>query len=136
MILFGWGGKTGINCFVLITGYFMCTSSITLRKFVKLVAQILFYNVLFYLLFTVTDYEPFSIKEAIKVLIPVRSLTNDFTSCFLVFYLFIPFLNRMVQALTEREHLLLIALCLFAFTILPTLGREVTLNYVVWFCVL
>lgn len=24
MLLFGWGGKTGINCFVLITGYFMC----------------------------------------------------------------------------------------------------------------
>lgn len=21
-LLFGWGGKTGINCFVLITGYF------------------------------------------------------------------------------------------------------------------
>ena len=25
LLLFGWGGKTGINCFVLITGCFMCT---------------------------------------------------------------------------------------------------------------
>ena len=32
MIIFGWGGKTGINCFVLITGFFMCRSSITLKK--------------------------------------------------------------------------------------------------------
>ena len=23
LLLFGWGGKTGINCFVLITGYFI-----------------------------------------------------------------------------------------------------------------
>lgn len=33
--LFGMWGKTGINCFVLITGYFMCKSQITLRKFLK-----------------------------------------------------------------------------------------------------
>ena len=33
LLLFGWGGKTGINCFVLITGYFMCTSAITKKKF-------------------------------------------------------------------------------------------------------
>ena len=35
-LLFGMWGKTGINCFVLITGYFMCTSQITIRKFLKL----------------------------------------------------------------------------------------------------
>ena len=34
--LFGMWGKIGINCFVLITGYYMCTSKITLYKFLKL----------------------------------------------------------------------------------------------------
>lgn len=28
-------GKTGINCFVLITGYFMCTSDITVKNIVN-----------------------------------------------------------------------------------------------------
>ena len=42
-ILGAWG-KTGINCFVLITGYFMCTSTITLRKFLKLILQVYFYD--------------------------------------------------------------------------------------------
>ena len=32
-LIFGWGGKTGINCFVLITGYFMCKSIVNGRKF-------------------------------------------------------------------------------------------------------
>ena len=41
-LLFGWGGKTGINCFVLITGYFMCASQATVRKFVKLLFEVLF----------------------------------------------------------------------------------------------
>ena len=32
LLLFGAWGKTGINCFVLITGYFMCKSKITFKK--------------------------------------------------------------------------------------------------------
>lgn len=41
-LLFGAWGKTGINCFVLITGYFMCKSQITKKKFIKLLIQIYF----------------------------------------------------------------------------------------------
>ena len=47
--LFGLWGKVGINCFVLITGYFMCTSNITIRKFLKLLLEIEFYNVVIYI---------------------------------------------------------------------------------------
>ena len=32
LYLFGWAGKTGIDCFVLITGYFMCKSDICLKS--------------------------------------------------------------------------------------------------------
>jgi hypothetical protein len=31
--LFGWGGKTGINCFILNTYYYMCQSQANTRKF-------------------------------------------------------------------------------------------------------
>ncbi len=44
MLLFGAWGKTGINCFVLITGYFMCKSSFSLKKLIKLYLQIAFYG--------------------------------------------------------------------------------------------
>lgn len=44
LIIGGWG-KTGINCFVLITGYFMCKSRITIRKFLKLVFEVEFETV-------------------------------------------------------------------------------------------
>jgi hypothetical protein len=45
LLLFGWGGKTGIDCFVLITGYFMCTSDITKKKFCKLLGEVYFYRI-------------------------------------------------------------------------------------------
>ena len=45
--LFGIWGKTGINCFLLITGYFMCKSNISLKKFVKLLLWIYLYKILY-----------------------------------------------------------------------------------------
>lgn len=59
--VFGMWGKTGINCFVLITGYFMCRSNITLRKFLKLFLQIEFYNIVINLIFVFTGYKDFNI---------------------------------------------------------------------------
>ena len=43
LVLFGAWGKIGINCFVMITGYFMCKSKITAKKFVKLIGEWFFY---------------------------------------------------------------------------------------------
>ena len=59
--LFGAWGKTGINCFLLITGYFMCQSKITWRKFLKLILEIEFYKITIYLIFVLSGYETFSI---------------------------------------------------------------------------
>lgn len=136
--IFGMWGKTGINCFVLITGYFMCKSQITIRKFLKLLLQIEFYNVLIYLIFALSGYHPIAnLNELLMVFLPVKSIADGFTSCFLVFYLFIPFLNILIKNLTKRQHQLLVLLCLFAYTLMGTFARfHVTMNYVSWFCVL
>lgn len=134
--LLGAWGKTGINCFVMITGYFMCKSQITLHKFLKLLLEVLFYNIVIYGIFVATGYEKLSLANIIGIL-PGRILQDNFTSCFLVFYLCIPFLNILIQNLTKKQHLLLVALCLFIYTLHTTLPRtHVTMNYVSWFCVI
>ena len=56
LLLFGALGKTGINCFLLITGYFMCKSEITMKKFLKLIIQVEFYKILFFAIFTISGY--------------------------------------------------------------------------------
>lgn len=132
----GHGGKTGINCFVMITGYFMCKSKITLRKFLKLLFEVLFYNIISYIIFVTTGYENLSLS-GIENLIPMRNLKTDFTSCFLVFFFCIPFLNVLVQHLDKRKHQYLIGLCLFIYTLHGTLPHtSVDMNYVSWFCVI
>lgn len=134
--LFGAWGKTGINCFIMITGYFMCKSQITLHKFLKLLFEVLFYNIVIYTIFVITGYEEISFNSLVNI-IPGRILDTNFTSCFLVFYLCIPFLNILIKNLTQKQHLLLIGLCLFIYTFHTTIPRTyVAMNYVSWFCVI
>ena len=57
-----WGlwGKTAINAFVMITGYFMCTSSFKWIKYAKLYSQVLFYNIVIFFIMLFAGYEKYS----------------------------------------------------------------------------
>ena len=132
--LFGAWGKTGINCFLMITGYFMCTSKITLRKFVKLMGQIYLYKWLFFAIFLVTGYETLSPFRIIELIMPVWGFQDNFVSCFIAFWLTIPFLNILVQNMTKRQHEMLLLLLLTMYTVLGSIPTfKVALNYVTWF---
>lgn len=88
LYLIGVWGKTGINCFVMITGYFMCQSHITLHKFLKLLLQVEFYSIIIGATFMFTGYTPVTMVGVINMINPIKS-SYDFTSSFLVFYLFL-----------------------------------------------
>lgn len=134
LLLFGCWGKIGINCFVLITGYFMCQSNITLKKFLKLFLEWLFYKYVIYAVFTLSGYEAFSPKKFVEMLIPFRTLTDGFTSCYVVFFLFIPFLNILIHNMTEKQHRWLLALTLGVFSVWASIPFvNVGSSYVFWF---
>lgn len=135
LVLFGAWGKVGINCFLMITGYFMCTSTITFRKFLKLMLQIYLYKLLIFLILLVAGYENLSLLRIFYLIMPVRTFAvGDFVSCFIAFWLTIPFLNRLIHHLSEREHVILIILSLVLFTLLGSLPTfSVPVNYISWF---
>lgn len=136
LLIWGWGGKTGINCFVLITGYFMCKSQITSKKYIKLLAEVEFYNIVIYTLFCLTGYTTFSLSTFLRKIVLFDRIEDTFTSCFLLFYLLIPFLNKLIFALTEKEHRMLLAWCLGVYTLIPSLGGSIAFNYITWFSVI
>lgn len=137
LYLIGVWGKTCINCFVLITGYFMCQSRITLHKFLKLLLQIEFYSIVIGLTFMVSGYSQFSVRSLIDITNPIHAVGKNFTGCFLLFYLFIPFLNACINHLSQFQHLLLLMLCVFIYTILGSIPViYIEFNYVTWFSVL
>ena len=66
--LWGMWGKTGINVFVLISGYFMCVSHLTVKRYVKLLAELLFYGIATYLVLCYLGIERFSCLAIFKKL--------------------------------------------------------------------
>lgn len=137
LFLFGMWGKVGINCFLLITGYFMCRKQITARKYAKLIGELLFYRVVIYAIFCLTGYTTFSLKQFALLFHIYRFLTDSFFNCFLMFYLFIPFLNIMIRSMSRRQHFGLLLLLGFMYVVIGTSRvSSVTMNYVSWFSVL
>lgn len=138
LLLFGAWGKTGINCFVLITGYFMCKSAISAKKYAKLLLEVIFYNIVITFLFWVFGYGTFSLSSLIGIFFPVTEIGVGFTSAYLVFFLFIPFLNILVNHMTQKQHIYLLLLVAFTYVLTGTLKMLFTvyMNYVSWFSVL
>ena len=132
----GWG-KVGINCFVLMTGYFMCTKNISIRKYLRLYCEVVFYNLMILGAFVISGHEHFTLRSLIAAIVPLRGISAGFVSAFLVFYLMIPFLNILVENMTAQSHLRLVELLVLIFSILPCVpGYHFSINYVEWFVVL
>ena len=135
--LFGAWGKTGINCFLMITGYFMCASKITTRKFVKLLGQIYLYKLVLFPIFLFMGYETLSLKRIVILLMPVWNFNHNFVSCFIVFWLTIPFLNILVKNMTKRQHEMLLLLLVGCYSILGSIPSfDISFNYITWFGVI
>ena len=134
LFLLGAWGKAGINCFLMITGYFMCKSKISAKKFAKLLGEVLFYNIVICCIFLFAKYETFSLKELVITVFPFSEISDNFAGCYLVFFLFIPFINSFINSINERQHFYLLLLCGFTYILIGTVHR-ITLNYVSWFII-
>ncbi len=133
-LIFGFGGKIGINCFVLITGYFMCKSQISIRKYVKLFLEVQFYMILFMLIFHLSGYEKYGIRKAIMTIVPFYYAGTEFLSTYLLFYFFIPYFNLFLSSLDEMKHRNLLILLLVSDSILQTfLKIPKAFTYFGWF---
>ena len=98
---------------------------------------VLFYNLVIYGLFVGFGYCKFTLGSFLSAAMPIKDIRGDFTSCYFVFFLTIPFLNILVRNMTKRQHFWLLVLCLSVYTVwaqLPYLN--VSMNYVMWFGVI
>ena len=137
LLIAGAWGKSAINGFIMITGYFMCKKNITLQKFLKLLFETMFYRIVINLIFCISGYVPFTADRLKTMLLPVRDVSFSFPQVYLVFFLFIPFLNVLVNKLSEKKYLALLLLVGFTYIILGSFPGtfSVTMNYLSWFCV-
>lgn len=137
LAVLGCGGKIAINGFLLITGYFMCFSNISLRKFLKLFLEIEFYKISLYLLVVTTGLESFSVKEFFFSFLPVRNIVDNYVSCYLVLFLTIPYINVLISNISQKQHCYLLLLVFFIYSVLGSSPWSIVyMNYYSWFIVM
>lgn len=97
--LWGMWGKTAINVFVLITGYFMCEKEFKWRRLIRLVLQVEFWKIMLFPVFFIVDVPAADVRRSVLSIafLPLLNVNNSFTSSFIVFYLFIPALKFIVD---------------------------------------
>lgn len=133
-LLFGWGGKTAINVFLIITGYFMCRQEFKWRKVLFLAGEVVFYRWIIAAIFLVSGYEPFSLKEFVKtVLVVPYGFGQGFTSSFLGMYVLVPFINIFIQALDRKNLEKLLVTLLVIFTGFSTFFFNSAFEYLGWY---
>ena len=137
LTLWGMWGKTGINIFILISGYFMCTSSLTIRRYCKVFLEWALYNFGIYLIMLIAGYEtagPKRIFDLFFFFFIYANRSGCFVYSFLIFYLFIPFINILIRSMTKAEFKNFVLLLLFVFTILSTFFfNKAIFGEVFWF---
>ena len=126
-------GKTAINVFTLITGYFMIGKDLTIKKILKLLLTAVFYVYGFYLIFLLTGYESFSLQGLAKALlfIPMEA-GKSYVSSMITMMLFIPFVNALIKGITKRQFRILLSLLLVYFTGLSSFLNIDNFDFVFW----
>ena len=132
--LLGWGGKAGINCFLLVTGYFMCKQSFTWRKFLTLYLEVKFYTLLLPVIFWTIGKQELTFQYCFRVVFcEFSSMGATFTQTFLALFLLIPFINRLIHAMDKVSHARLLVLLLLFYTIAGTFFLNDFFEYIGWY---
>lgn len=112
---------SSVNCFILISGYFLLHKRVTgFSKAVELYLLMVLYD-LFLFLFAILSREiSFSRKEVLYLLFPFLAGRRWFLRSYIILLLFVPFLNVLIQHLTQKSHAFMCAIQLMLFSVWPT----------------
>jgi surface polysaccharide O-acyltransferase-like enzyme len=113
-----------VNCFVLITGYFLSKQEFRLKRIVSIWVTVLFYSVgVFLCSVFVSSPSPLNFPGVLRALTPICSDTYWFISRYLLVVLVSPLLNSAISAVRGRLAVPFVAL-IAMFSVLPTLGID------------
>ena len=104
-----------VNCYVLISGYFLVNSKFKLNKLILLWSQVFFYSIIIYFILLATGMTNLNSKDLIFATFPIITRKWWFISCYIAFYILVPFLNIAAKAMskTQMKTLIIISTIMF-----------------------
>lgn len=132
--MLSFGGKIGVNCFVLITGYFMVRGRLKVQSLLRIALQTWFYSFVILGLFLALQPDLVTPERLRKAVAPIVSGEYWFVTCYLALMVASPLLNVLWRHLGRKgQRYALIA----GFVVLSALPTLTTFNPVgndlLWF---
>lgn len=118
----------GVNLYMLISGYFLCSSNNRkLEKPAELLVQVILFHVGFYILGILMGNYTFSVIGLLESMVP----NNYFVILYIVCFLISPYVNVVFHNIGKKQSLRLLVLLGGVFSIWPTIVdvlKELTLK--------
>lgn len=110
-----------VNCYVLISGYFLVSSRFRLQKLIVLWMEVVFYSLTIRVVFILAGYRTFSITSILSCFVPVFTGRYWFITIYFGLYLLFPFLNIAIKAMNKRQHTVLNILLFVLFSVMVSI---------------
>lgn len=112
-----------VNLYMLISGYFLCTSHFKPSRLLRLLGQVWIYSVSFGLLGALTGViaeTPVDVHYFLTLLFPVSMEHYWFMTAYCFLYLMLPFVGMAVKGMTKSQMKLAAGALLIAFCLLKS----------------
>lgn len=113
-----------VNVYMLISGYFLCTSSFKLSRLLQLLVQVWLYSVAFGILGAATGViaeTPVDIHYFLTLLFPISMEHYWFLTAYVFLYLLLPFVGAAVRRMTKQQMQIALGLLLATFCVLKSI---------------
>ncbi|MEN6313220.1 MAG: acyltransferase family protein, partial [Clostridiaceae bacterium] len=111
----------GVNCFVLITGYFQIDKSfIKASKIIRILISMLSYALLFYVIAVAIGALPLTLKELGKALLPFFIDRRWFIEVYIILILLSPFINIGLNNCNKKNFRKYLFIMFLFFSIWPS----------------
>lgn len=131
------GGKVGVNCFVLVSAYFLCDSEFNIYRIFKTHNKLILYGVVGILTGCVFMKDLINPLNLLKSCFPVIFNHYWFVTTYIGMLFVMPILNLLLDNISKKQHMTIILICLFLFSVIPTFTAQTVFNCNLgWFCFL
>ncbi len=114
-----------VNSFVLLTGYFQYNkTTISFKKILSIFNMRWFYKALIVIIFVIFGLSQIDSISFIREILPLYSTDYWFINCYLILCFLVPYLNKLIKNMDQKQHRKLILILFFLFSIIALLSSN------------
>lgn len=130
--LFSLGGKLGVTCFILISGYYMIYSKFTVKKCFRIMLEVWIYSFILGMIYFIMT-KSISMKAFLQVIFPIGTSEYWFMTDYLILMIISPILNTIITQLEQSFYQKSIIMMIIFWSIIPMFGINYAFDDLLWF---